>query len=340
VNGESELIATGRNWIFLCAFRNEASVLPAYLEEMRQVLTRVEAVKDASIVMVDDLSFDDSAGVIQRWSDDHPEMDIKVLTVSTNLGTQGALAFGLNQIQPLEPERQWIFSMDPDGEDDLQQIPDMMAQARAQPEKVIYSQRSSRLDSLRMKLLYYPFLHLYRHMTGKSILPNNFMVLPARYRNPVRLTAFLPVYYALATLRLGLPHSTHASARRQRYGGHSTQNLYNLITHALVGLMIFHETVIARVYTYIALACGLFLAGNGFAFFVKFLQNKAVPDGFTSTYITINVGFGVVLLAMLGITAALSMMLKLAGHYLTRWNMLMGSMEMKADGLHGKEVDR
>ncbi len=168
-------------------------------------------------------------------------------------------------------------------------------------------------------------------MTGRNILPNNFMVLPGRYQKATLHSPFLPVYYSLATLRLGLPYVSSPSPRRLRYGGQSTQNVYNLITHALVGLMIFHETVVAKVYSYIAIAGLVFGLTNGFALFVKFVQNKPVPDGYASTFLTMNFGFAVILMALMVFTAAASMGLKLASYYLTRWNCLLEEQQRRLE---------
>jgi glycosyltransferase involved in cell wall biosynthesis len=317
------MISSERPWIFLCAFRGEGETLVQYLDEMLDVLASSKALDDASLVMVDDFSLDQSVAVVENWKATHPQLKIEVLSSATNLGTQGALAWGLSQIELLRPETQWVFSMDPDGEDDLTSLPRMMAEAKAKPNSVVYSVRTQRNDSLRMKMLYFPFRWLYCHVTGRKILPNNFMVLPGRYQKAVLHSPFLPVYYALATLRLGLPCVTSPSPRRLRYGGQTTQNVYNLITHALVGLMIFHETVVAKVYSYIAIAGVVLVFTNVFALFVKFVQDKPVPDGYASTYLTMNFGFAVILLALLVFTASISMGLKLASYYLIRWNSLM-----------------
>ena len=98
--------------------------------------------------------------------------------------------------------------------------------------------------------------------------------------------------------------------------------------------MIFHETVVAKVYSAIALAGGVFGLTNLFALFVKFAQNKPVPDGYASTFLTMNFGFAVILLALLVFTASASMGLKLASYYLTRWNALMEDIERQNQGNH------
>lgn len=310
----------------MTAFRGESSVLGAYLDEVHRVLSESGRLDQCTLVMVDDMSLDDSVDVVKSGQERHPDMEIHVLSPPTNLGTQGAIAWGLSQIELSDPKSQWVFSMDADGEDDITALPKMMDMAKARPDTVIYSVRTSRQDSMRMKLLYFPFRHLYKHMTGQKILPNNFMVLPGRYQRAVLHSPFLPVYYALATLKLKLPWLPSPSGRRLRYAGHSTQNLFNLVTHALVGLMIFHETVMARIYSYIGFAFLILISTNFFALFVKYAQNKGVPDGYMSTFLTMNFGFGVVLLSMLGFTAGTSMVLKLASYYLIRWNTMMEKM--------------
>lgn len=312
------MLTTYKTWILMCAFRNEGRTLLHFLDELHQVLSQARRLSRSALVLVDDFSLDDSADIVLKWKDQHPELEVHLLSPPTNLGNQGALAWALSSL--VVSSEQWIFTMDADGEDDLTQIPSMMREAEVHEGHVVYSLRQSRRDGLRMSLLYHPFRALYQHMSGRKILPNNFMVLPGRFHRGAVHSPFLPAYYSLSILRLGLPHRCLYANRRERYGGRSTQNIYNLITHALVGLMIFHETVIAKVYTYITLACCLFLGTNLFALFVKFLQDKPVPDGYASLYLTMNFGFLVSLFAMLGFTAAISITLKLVQFYSTRWN--------------------
>jgi hypothetical protein len=59
-------------------------------------------------------------------------------------------------------------------------------------------------------------------------------------------------------LKMKFPSITTRRDRRQRYGGKSSQNLFMVASHGLVGLMIFYETVVAK----LLFLLGLFIVGT------------------------------------------------------------------------------
>ena len=64
------------------------------------------------------------------------------------------------------------------------------------------------------------------------------------------------VHFAYAILKNRFPSVATERDRRSRYGGHSSQNLFMVASHGLVGLMVFYETVIAKLLLLLA-ALGL-----------------------------------------------------------------------------------
>ena len=103
--------------------------------------------------------------------------------------------------------------------------------------------------------------------------------------------------------------------RRPRIDGKSSQNIYNLITHGLVGLIIFHETVVAKIYSWLVVSVIFFTGTSFFALFVKFVREKAVP-GWTAMFISINFGFILLSVITLCFVSFLAMMMKLIGYYM------------------------
>jgi hypothetical protein len=71
----------------------------------------------------------------------------------------------------------------------------------------------------------------------------------------IRRSPLVAVHLANGVLKLNLPCVVVSRDRRPRYGGETTQNLFMLLSHGLVGIMVFYEVVVAKVLT-LVLALG------------------------------------------------------------------------------------
>lgn len=297
----------------LTAFRNEEKSIVTLLDELHQILQHGDLLSKVRLTMVDDLSFDNSVDLIQTWQQEHPELLIDLISCPTNLGNQGALTYGLQKMDV--GENDIVLSFDSDGEDDISKIPLILSTADQNPNCIIFTERGHRYNGTFFNILFRIFAWTIKFLTQKPLLPNNFLLFPGKYHNAISSSPFLPAYYALSILRLNFPYRSLILDRRPRIDGVSSQNIYNLITHAFIGLLIFHETVIAKLYTWLFASVGVFTFTSFFALFVKFVKEKALP-GWTAMFITINFGFMGFTLLMLCVIAFLSMVLKLLSYHL------------------------
>ncbi|MBF0196670.1 MAG: glycosyltransferase [Planctomycetes bacterium] len=304
----------GKPYTFLTAIRNEEKTIESFLIEFHQVLANQALLGESLLIIVDDYSLDSSAEIIKNWHAQNEGLDVKILTLATNLGNQGALGYALGRCD--FTDSQLLITLDSDGEDDLEKIPEMIELWKSDPNNVIFSERGRRYDSSVVPFLYYMFRCVMIWMMGQKILPNNFMALPAKYIDAVKRSPFVPVYYGLAVMRLRFPYISKVYDRRIRYGGKSSQNIFNLITHGFVGLLVFHETVIARIFSLLLMSIGFFSFTSLFALFVKFVKEKALP-GWTALFFTVNFGFILFIMAMLAIMASCAMFFKLSGYHLS-----------------------
>ena len=297
----------------LTASRNDASLLELFLSELLEVLNKANVTEQTCLYFVDDLSFDLTREVINNWSQAHPALAIKIIPLITNLGNQGAMAYGLKQVTL--PEDGILLTLDSDGEDDLQKIPELISLSSENKSKVIFTERGQRKDSLLVRCLYKLYRYIFIRLTGQKIIPNNFMILPAIYLKAIQSASFVAVYYALAVLRLGFPYTTVVYDRRKRFSGKSSQNLYNLMSHGLVGLMMFYETVIPKILMYLLLSITFFIGTSGFALFVKFVKEASIP-GWTAMFLAINFGFIIFLGGMIIVMGTFAISFKLCNYYL------------------------
>jgi len=244
-------------FVFLTACRNEERILREFLAEFAHVLEQASLKQSAILYVVDDLSLDGSIAAIEDGARERG-LDARVIRAPSNLGNQGAMFYGLQRITlgPLDV----LVTFDCDGEDDVRSIPEIIALGRENPGKLVLVERGRRHESLKFKVCFGAYKALFRYLTGKTVIPNNFMLIPAERVAAIRRSPLAAVHLAYGVLKLGFPHVAVTRDRRPRYGGNSSQNLFMLVSHGMVGLMVFYEVVVGKlfflIFFLIALALG------------------------------------------------------------------------------------
>lgn len=231
--------------VFLTAYRNEQRTLGAFLDEFAAVLGKSGLRERAVLYAVDDLSVDGSARVIEQKAAELG-LDVRVIAAPSNFGNQGAMFYGLQRIDAGPDDV--VVTFDSDGEDDVKSIPELLELGNDNPGRLVLVERGRRHESLVFKVCFGVYKLLFRFLTGRTVIPNNFMLIPGRYLAPIRRSPLAAVHLAYGILRLGFPHVTTTRDRRPRYGGSSSQNLFMLVSHGMVGLMVFYEVVVAKLF--------------------------------------------------------------------------------------------
>lgn len=242
-------------YLFLSAFRSEAATLGQFLAEFSTMASAIGIAHVTTLYLVDDLSTDSSGEVIEQYRRANPAIDVQVIACPTNLGNQGAMFYGLSQIDVASGSV--LITFDCDGEDDVQQIPSILELARHHPRQMVLIERGRRTESWLFKFLFGVYKATFRFLTGKNVIPNNFMLVPGEFVDAIRRSPLAAVHFAYAALKLDRPRVVVTRARRPRYGGRTSQNLFMLVSHGLVGLMVFYEVVIAKLFTMLFVAGAL-----------------------------------------------------------------------------------
>jgi glycosyltransferase involved in cell wall biosynthesis len=237
-------------YLFLTACRNEETILGEFLREFSEMTLAAGLDRKARLYVVDDLSTDRSVEILE----DHSRsagIDLQVVRAPTNFGNQGALFYGLSKIDVDSDDV--LITFDCDGEDDVKQIPSIIKLGADNPGKAVLIERGHRKEPLVFRIAFYFYKALFRFLTGQRVIPNNFLLIPARYVPAIQRTPTAAVHFAYAVLKMKFPSITTRRDRRQRYGGATSQNLFMVASHGLVGLMIFYETVVAKLLFLLAL---------------------------------------------------------------------------------------
>jgi glycosyltransferase involved in cell wall biosynthesis len=296
-------------YIFLTACRNESLTMPAFLAEFAAMLEEAGIKEQSKLYVVDDLSTDDTVAILRGATG----TDVNVILAPTNLGNQGAMFYGLRRLQ-VGPD-DLLITLDSDGEDDVAQVPSVIALAAANPGKAVLIERGRRKESLKFKVMFTGYKMIFRSLTRQTVVPNNFMVLPGRLVPSIQAAPLAAVHFAYAVLKLRPSYVTTKRDRRSRYAGNSSQNMFMLVSHGLVGLMVFFEVLVAKI----------FMLLFGFGVFSVAVVGLAIalPAGWLSiqrtlVWTAIAAGIGAVGMFGLLLSAALALVLKLAAFTLAQ----------------------
>ncbi len=233
-------------YVFLTACRNEEAILDDFLSEFTEMAGLAGIAEQTTLYVVDDLSTDRSREILDRYARSSTTVTVHTIEVPTNFGNQGAMFYGLGRIQVAPDDV--LITFDCDGEDDVREIPSILALGAKNPGKVVLIERGQRAESLVFKVFFRSYKILFRLLTRQRVVPNNFMLIPAQFVPVVQGSPLAAVHLAYAIAKLNPPHVVTTRNRRARYGGKTSQNLFMLMSHGMVGLMVFYEVVIAKLF--------------------------------------------------------------------------------------------
>jgi hypothetical protein len=244
-------------YVFLTACRNEEQTIHEFWTEFVAMAEKAGLLGQTALYVVDDFSTDGTAAILQELQQRASGIDLRIIRAPTNFGNQGAMFHGLRRLE-IRPD-DVLVTFDSDGEDDVGQIASIIELGARAPGKVVLIERGSRREPLLFKLFFASYKLLFRFFTRQTVVPNNFMLLPGGLVPVVQRSPLAAVHFAYAILRLRPTYVKTVRDRRTRYGGQSSQNLFMLVSHGLVGLMVFFEVVVAKIFMLLFLF-GLFAA--------------------------------------------------------------------------------
>jgi glycosyltransferase involved in cell wall biosynthesis len=293
-------------YVFLTACRNEELILDEFLAEFTEMVGIAGIAEKTTLYIVDDLSTDRSREILERYASESRSVKLHTISVPTNFGNQGAMFYGLGRIK-VGPD-DVLVTFDCDGEDDVREIPSILELGAKNPGKAVLIERGQRAEPLSFKIFFAAYKILFRLLTRQRVVPNNFMLIPARFVPVIQRSPLAAVHLAYAILKLNPPRVVTTRNRRPRYGGRTSQNLFMLVSHGMVGLMVFYEIVIAKLFLLLFVSGGLALAIVGAAMVVP---ASDVSAQHTLVWTAIGAGIGAVAQFSLLLSAALALVFKL-----------------------------
>lgn len=205
--------------------------------------------------------------------------EVQVVRLACNLGHQRAIAIGLVEAFKLD-DIDGVIVMDCDGEDRVQDIPNILGNVAGDSITVVT--RAKRSESLGFRIFYVIYKLLFKLMTGSSIDFGNFMYIPKACLSPLVHFAGIWNHLAASVQRSRLQISRQAYPRGQRYAGQSKMNFPSLVVHGLGAISVYLDVVLARLLIALLLLIGGLIAAVCAVFVIRFATDLAIAGWATT----------------------------------------------------------
>lgn len=272
----------------------------------RRVLSQLGALTDlqARVVVVEDGSVADPVRI-----DDLREARVsgELLRLCRNVGHQRALAIGLAHAMQAGAVDGPLVLMDSDGEDRPEAIA-LLVKLLADGDAgggcdVVVAARGLRFDGLAFRLFYQAYRIVFKVLTGKSIRFGNFMAMTPAAARRLLVMRELRTHVAACVLASRLRLGACQLDRGRRHRGRSKMNFVSLVQHAFRGMMVFSDSVLARVGLASATVAGASILSAAAAIGLK-LSGFSTPGWFS-----VAVGLLAIMVLQTGTLALITLLL-------------------------------
>ena len=168
---------------------------------------------------------------------------IEVLRLRENIGSQKAIALGLNYVKNKKRNFDFITIMDGDGEDNPKNIDELLKAANNNRNSVIVSCRKERKENFIIQFCYKIHLLITFFFTGQWMSFGNFSC--CSYNNLKKILSDNSVWYAYsAAIKKNANIKRVYAARAKRYFDKTRVNFFFLISHSLRIIGVFFKRLI------------------------------------------------------------------------------------------------
>ena len=242
--------------------------------------------RPVSVLIVDDASTEPFP---QNWPGQNFQAidSVDVLHLRSNQGHQRAIALGLYHLHEFT-DSETVVVMDGDGEDRPQDLPELLrafssSGAAGPGSDVVFAARTKRMESLGFRLGYRAYRLVHRAMTGVAVQVGNFSVIPRPAMARLMAVPDLWNHYAASVYRARLPRRLVPLPRGRRLAGESKMNFVSLLIHGLSAMSVFSDQVSARLLTAAVGFAVLAVGLIGITAGVRWFTDLAVPGWATFT---------------------------------------------------------
>ena len=228
-----------------------------------------------------------------------------VLRLKRNVGHQRAIAVGVAHAAKWLGDQTCVVIMDSDGEDMPHSIDKLRSPLADDNVDIVVATRRSRVETLRFKLFYQVYRHIFKLLSGRDLSFGNFMAMKPNAARRLAAMNEVGIHVAAAALNSKMRIQQMPLDRGPRYAGQSKMNFVGLALHGFKAMMVFSEDILVRVGIACTLVAILSIFGALLAVVLK-VMGYATPGWFSITV-------GVLFLVFLQTGATTLMSLMLAG---------------------------
>ena len=222
-------------------------IVPAYNDE-KSLVKLIQEIKtkfnknnnEINFIIVNDASTD-KFNNISSFSNTH------LINLKSNQGNQKSIYIGLNYLNDLNVNYDYLIVMDSDGEDNPENISKLINKSKEHKDKtIIFASRLKRNESLLYKFFYSCYKLIFRVLTGQKINFGNYSCVPRQLVKSLVNLPTISFHYSASILKSKISYFAIPCDKGKRYNDVSSMKLSNFLLHALKSLSIFYEEILIR----------------------------------------------------------------------------------------------
>jgi glycosyltransferase involved in cell wall biosynthesis len=205
-------------------------------------------------------------------------LPIEILDLKANVGHQRAIAIGIQYVNDIKKDLDYVVVLDSDGEDNPEDIFKLIKKCEANNDKtVVFAQRNKRHESLTFRTGYFFYKIVFYWLTGQKFTFGNFSCIPSKLLKKISLQENLWNHYSGSIIQSRTPYDQILLDRGKRYAGTSKMNFTNLVLHGLSSISVYFDTLSVRIlklsiYSFVACIIAVIVI-----LYKKFITDTAIP---------------------------------------------------------------
>ena len=225
-------------FFFIIPVFNDEKSLVKLIKEIKNILNKDS--NELNFIIVNDAS-DEKLNKHSNISNAH------FINLKSNQGNQKSIYVGLNYLNELDVNYDYLIVMDSDGEDNPKNIYKLIDKCKENNDKkIIFASRLRRNEGLIYKFSYFCYKLIFRFLTGQKFNFGNFSCIPKQYvKNIVNLPT-ISFHYSASILKSKIPYLSEPCDKGKRYDDDSKMKLNSILLHALKSLSIYYEEILIR----------------------------------------------------------------------------------------------
>lgn len=250
---------------FVLPMYNDQLSLNRLIDDLRKILNKHGNILE--FIIVDDASSIKSNHISNIKG-------VHYIKLKSNQGNQKAIFVGINYLNDLNADYDYLIIMDSDGEDNPQDVPKLIDESKKlKNENIIFASRLKRNEGMIYKFFYFFYKLIFKLLTGKKFNFGNFSCIPKKLVKNILDIQTISIHYSASILKSKILHRTISFDKGKRYDSITQTSLTSIIIHALKSLSIYYEEILVKFLILSAIGSLIGVIAMVFILFIKFFSS-------------------------------------------------------------------